>query len=313
MLYGNYTFRCCFENDAQLPEYKGSTFRGIFGLALKKVVCALKLQECPACLLKQECLYPQVFEPRLTRDGGANFRQTAPPHPYVIQPPATTQTFFPKNTPFDFNLLLFGKTNTRLPYFIYAFNEMGKIGIGKKIKGSRGTYRLEKVAVGDEPIYTRVDKKLSSLVSPMNLQVVPVEHPFDGDRTVTLTFHTPLRLKYNNRLTPSLPFHVLVRAMLRRAAALLERYDGAEPELDYTGMIERAQAVRTGQSELQWVDWRRYSNRQDQAMMMGGLQGSITYTGSLSEYLSLIDFCAKVHLGKQTTFGLGRFTVEVGG
>jgi len=44
--------------------------------------------------------------------------------------------------------------------------------------------------------------------------------------------------------------------------------------------------------------------------MMGGLTGSITYEGDLEEYLPLIEFCAKVHLGKQTTFGMGRFTVE---
>lgn len=49
MLYGNYRFKCRFESEAHLPEYKGSTFRGVFGRALKDVVCALKRQECPGC------------------------------------------------------------------------------------------------------------------------------------------------------------------------------------------------------------------------------------------------------------------------
>ena len=43
MLYGKYRFSCRLENDAVLPFYKGSTFRGVFGIALKKVVCAGKL------------------------------------------------------------------------------------------------------------------------------------------------------------------------------------------------------------------------------------------------------------------------------
>jgi hypothetical protein len=310
MLYGKYTLTCCFESDAQLPDYKGSTFRGVLGIALKKVVCALKRQDCSICLLKQECLYLQVFEPRLTMDGGKNLRQPEPPSPYVIQPPATTRTFFRKGSVFDFNLLLFGTANGRLPYFIYAINEMGKIGVGKKINGRRGAYRLEAVTAGDAQIYTRENKTLRNITPPEDLQVAPTE-AHEGDRTVTITFQTPLRIKHNNHLSPELPYHVLVRAMLRRAASLLAQYDGAEPDLDYKGMIQRAQAVCTRHSTLQWVDWSRYSHRQDKAMMMGGLKGSITYTGPLNEYMPLLDFCSRVHLGKQTTFGLGNFTMEV--
>ena len=33
---------------------------------------------------------------------------------------------------------------------------------------------------------------------------------------------------------------------------------------------------------------------------MGGITGSVTYEGNLQEYLPLIEFCEKVHLGKQT-------------
>jgi hypothetical protein len=98
--------------------------------------------------------------------------------------------------------------------------------------------------------------------------------------------------------------------MLRRASALLSHYDGGEPDIDYAGLVRRAQNVETADAALFWEDWRRYSLRQDQAMMMGGLRGSVAYGGELGEYLPLVDFCARVHLGKQTTFGLGRFSVE---
>ena len=45
-----------------LPVYKGSTFRGRFGYAFKRVVCVIRDKECPDCILKDKCIYSYVFE-----------------------------------------------------------------------------------------------------------------------------------------------------------------------------------------------------------------------------------------------------------
>ncbi len=45
-----------------LPSYKGSTLRGGFGYAFKKVVCVIKDKECHNCILKEKCIYSYVFE-----------------------------------------------------------------------------------------------------------------------------------------------------------------------------------------------------------------------------------------------------------
>lgn len=144
MHFGNYRFECRFDKDAQLPPYKGSTFRGVFGRALKQVVCALKRQACPDCLLKNQCLYVSTFEPELLTTA-ENKTKAVSPHPYVIQPAPNDRTFYPQGTAFDFTLLLFGPVNARLPYFIYAIDRMGQIGIGRKQNGTRGTYTLDYV------------------------------------------------------------------------------------------------------------------------------------------------------------------------
>jgi CRISPR/Cas system endoribonuclease Cas6 (RAMP superfamily) len=62
---------------------------------------------------------------------------------------------------------------------------------------------------------------------------------------------------------------------------------------------------------LRWFDWERYSNRQNTRMFMGGMIGSITYEGDLGKYLPLLDFASKVHIGKQTTFGMGKMSFDV--
>ncbi len=64
-----------------------------------------------------------------------NAKTASPPHPFVIEPPLTIEKDLKKGSSFDFNLLLFGDVNKNIPYFIYAFDQMGEIGI----EGSKGT------------------------------------------------------------------------------------------------------------------------------------------------------------------------------
>ena len=311
MLYGNYKFRCRLESNAVLPYYKGSTFRGVFGRALKKVVCALKQQECDQCLLRRQCVYALVFETAKAIPASPTPRMAAPPHPFVIEPPITGNTHFPAGSAFEFNLLLFGEVNHSLPYFIYAFEQMGKIGIGRRINGRRGKFVLESVNKGDQAIYTDMEQKLTPPDPPHRLALSQPDQIGTETHTFTLSLMTPLRLKFKNRLKADLPFHVLVRAMLRRVSSLLEYYDGGEPQLDYRGLVKRAEDVKIISSDLRWFDWRRYSFRQDQSMLMGGMVGSVTYENVSDEFLSLLRFCEEVHLGKQTAFGLGSFRLEV--
>lgn len=310
MLYGKYQFSCQLETDSILPYYKGSTFRGVFGHALKGVVCALKRQECPECPLSQKCIYPLVFETAQVLKLPEKIKISAPPHPFVIEPPLTTETDFPKRADFDFNLLLFGEVNNSLPYFVYAMDRMGRIGIGKRIKGQRGQFKLKSVKNGQQTIYKNTDKELKRADALEHLSISETNGSPDNLTHLELTLKTPLRLKFKNRLKADLPFHVLARSMLRRVSALLGVYGNGEPQLDYKGIVARAQDVQIVDSNLRWFDWRRYSQRQDKAMLMGGMIGTVTYEGNLREYLPLVEFCSKVHIGKQTAFGLGQIKAE---
>ncbi|MCP4699608.1 MAG: CRISPR-associated protein Cas6, partial [Gammaproteobacteria bacterium] len=210
----------------------------------KKVICALNIQECAVCLLLKQCLYPSIFETPQVRKppSGANFASV--PHPFVIEPPETGATQFPPQAPFNFNLLLFGEINNNLPYFIYAFDQMGKIGVGRRIKGRRGRFRLQEVRFDNRTIFS-VDDGI--LKSPEPLPRLSLgEHESGRDKITHLTIHlqTPLRFKHRNRLSDELPFHLLVRTMLRRIDALFTIYGDGKPDLDFRGLTERAGAVK---------------------------------------------------------------------
>ena len=283
MLFGSYHFVCQLTEDATLPPYKGSTIRGIFGRALKKATCVLKKQECKSCLLRKNCLYAILF------DTG-----NIPP-PFVIEPPLVDTTHFKKDDIFDFHLILFGEINKKLPQIISAFKEAESFGFGKAINnGKKGSLRLKEVR---KDLYTELK--------------VPVLRENKTHTTqLKINLLTPLRLKFRNKLSVDLPFHVLIRAVLRRIFTLFSYYGEGEPELDYAGLVRKAESVKTVKSDISWFDWRRYSFRQDQAMLMGGIVGSITYEGDIGEFVPLIQLCEKLHAGKQASFGLGKIRTE---
>ncbi len=310
--YGRYVFTCIFEDDAALPSYKGSTLRGIFGHALKKVVCALKKHDCADCLLSDRCIYPTVFEiPATTGEATGRKRIAQPPHPYVIEPPADTQTRYAQGDTLTFSLLLFGAACENLPYFIYAFEQIGSSGIGKRIDGRRGTFSLQQVRTESGLVYDNADGKIRKPAEKTEIYDETLLNESDpGLYDVELQLVTPLRLKYQNDFQADLPFDVLTRTMLRRISSLFQYHGGGEPKLDYRGLVARAKNVAVKESHISWYDWRRYSNRQEQAMMMGGMVGKILYENVPGEYWPLLRFCELAHLGKATTFGLGKIKSE---
>lgn len=306
-----------------LPPYKGSTFRGGFGHAFKKVVCVNRSRDCGSCLLKERCVYSYVFETPPPSDTAKMRKYPYAPHPFVLTPPLEDRTEYEKGESLSFDVTLIGKAIDFLPYFIYTIDELGRIGIGK----GKGEYSLEEVqGIGPdettEMIYCSREKllrnptqspftfdlspSLSASLSPSTLDLSPSVSP----STLHLLFLTPTRLKFNGHLSPTLEFHILVRNLLRRVSLLSYFHCGKELELDFKGMIERAQAVKVKESNLTWVDWERYSNRQEEKMKMGGFTGSAAFGGDFEEFSQLILIGEQIHVGKGTSFGLGKFEVE---
>lgn len=232
------------------------------------------------------------------------------PHPFGIEPPHNNNAHFHTGDEFHFDLLLFGKAIEYVPYCIFAFDQMGQTGIGKRISGRRAAFLLKEVVShpSGKTIYSSEDKRLlnETLAAEMTLPA-PVSTPVSN---ITVRLETPLRLKQNNHLTADLSFETLIRAALRRISSLFTCYGSGEPDIDYRGMVERARNVEIAGSKLYWFDWERYSNRQETRMMLGGLLGSVTYSGDLTEFMPLLRLCEEVHLGKQTTFGLGKIKIE---
>ncbi len=123
-----FNFEIKAENDVILPDYKGSTFRGVFGYIFKDVMCISHSGECNECSFDTVCMFKKIFDSPPPSNSQRLRNYTAVPHPYVIEPPLETKNFYKKNEIIKFSLVLIGQAISLFPYFAYSFVLAGKKG-----------------------------------------------------------------------------------------------------------------------------------------------------------------------------------------
>ena len=104
---------------------------------------------------------------------------------------------------------------------------------------------------------------------------------------------------------------MMIRNLLRRIAHLSYFHcEGDSSEFDFRGFIHRAMAVTIKEKSIEWYDWERYSARQGTRMKLGGFVGDITFEGDLAEFIPYLQAGEHVHIGKGTSFGLGKYIMK---
>lgn len=313
--YGQFRLTLIPEAPLRLPPYPGSLFRGAFGWALQRVICVTRTHDCPPCFLRDRCLFPYIFDTPPPATTEIMRKYTAAPHPFILTPPFPSRGTITPGEPLHLDLTLIGKSLASLPYFVFAFERLGQTGLGKrKVK-----YTLSSVATYMDGqswmLYAAPDRVLQPgqvFERPLHVDLsVPRPGHASPSRRVHLEWVSPLRLVFQGRLVDQLEFHMLVRTLLRRLAHLSYFHcGGSTHDLPFREWIDAAHRVRTVSHNLEWFDWERYSNRQQTSMRLGGLLGSITFEGPVDPFLPLLQAGEITHVGKGTSFGLGRYRVD---
>lgn len=299
--------------DLHLPEYKGSTFRGGFGNALKKALCMTKTFDCPPCLLKHTCHYISIFEPKVNKNVADLLRVGRDvPLPFVLEPPLTEQRQFKKGEQFSAGLVLVGRAIELLPSAIYAFTVFGeRVGLGM----ARGKFVLRRV----------MDRNGTVVFDGRNFKNDPAVASFQdfshngADRdNVRLEFLTPTRImtSYGNgrrhlmRLRNTDDFWTFVETLYHRLFALTNLYCTTAIRAYAAHRLSlNSRRLALTQLDIRWVDWKRLSFRQKTTMTLGGFVGSASVEGDIAELLPLLRIGAELHVGKNTSFGLGKYSV----
>jgi hypothetical protein len=303
-----------------LPPYKGSALRGGFGHVFKRTICVQpQVTECEGCLLTGSCAYAYLFETRPPPDSEVLRTHRAVPRPFVIEPPLDRRQEYAPGERMAFGLVLVGRAADYLPHFLVVFRELGEAGLGRPVDSGRG-WRRGKYALWDvvgvhpltgqeEPVYGG-EVLLGTGLHVTAAEVAAWAEGLPVDR-LTVRFLTPARLKHEGEFAQdAVPFHVLVRALLRRVSSLAYFHCGTQWETDYRGWVERAQGVEAVDTHLSWMEWGRRSGRQKRRIEMGGVVGSVTYAGDLAPFRPLLALGALVHVGKGAVFGNGQYVVS---
>lgn len=301
--------------ELHLPEYKGSTFRGGFGNALKKAVCMTKTFDCLPCILQQTCPYISIFEPKVSK-ATADLLRTGrdAPSPFVLEPPLTEQREFKVGDQFTVKLILIGNAIGQLPYFIYAFTLLGeRIGLGT----AKGKFTLLQATDSDgKKMYEHRAQTVKD-----SFRIFRSGEFLNGSSSARLTFKftTPTRIMTSHgngsrhlmRLREADDFWTFVESLHHRLFALSSLHCGAE-SADYREhkLPLHSHPVSLVESSIRWHDWERRSNRQGTIMKLGGFVGEATFEGEFAALLPLLRIGEHLHVGKNTSFGLGKYELQ---
>lgn len=305
-----YRFQWKVKTPLLLPPYASSTLRGVFGRVLKQQACLTRATHCQGCALAAACSYPQLFEPQNVPRPAESLPALAP---YSIETPFTQTTdsaarnhYHPPGTEYTFDMVLMtAAAIQQLGLIISVWKAVFAQGVGPK-DGKAELQQVTCLPDSSAPliVYTaqapRIQDHSPSLSVPL----------FSSPTDVLLQLETPLRIVQRGQLiraddiTPGLFLRHLIR---RISFQLCHRQAEAFPLGDIHQLNALADQVKAEAQQLQWYDWERNSSRQKQKMKLGGLAGYWLLQDVPEPLLSLIYMGQWFHVGKEISFGLGKY------
>ncbi len=260
--------------DFRYPFFIGSAIRGALGYAMKKVVCVNPSYNCEGCFARKNCLYFECYEEKNTI------------HKFRLD-------FELSLDKLEFSLYLFEEMSEDLPYVLMAVKKMlEENGLGS----NRAKFKILEVKCNDKSIFDGLDFDLSRCEE---LIMTPNENYI---KNVKLKFITPLRIKENNRFARGdIKLETIVKSIKYR---LSELENSNSRRLDFYPEYEIVS------KDIRFVDFNRYSNRQESKMNIGGIMGQIEFKNLDEKSYQLLKIGEIIGVGKSTVFGLGKINLS---
>ena len=271
---------------AELPPYLGSTLRGALGQALLQTD-------------KEACAFLYRNSEKEDMDAGKVVAK-----PYMIIPPEIQrpQTVIEQGEKLNFELLLFGSAEESVSAVVSALEQLYRFGLGAR----RYRFDLSEIINSQtQRIIWRKGKYFKEAVTAAEIQGEELQNVTG----VVIKICTPLRIRHGGRLVKKISFQTLIRNITNRIMELTERYGGWIDQEEADRLLVLAEKVSTVHEEIKVERMERYSNRTNGKMDFSGLIGTIEYEGDLTPFVPWMYAAQKLHIGRNTTFGMGKIQV----
>ncbi len=340
------TLEC--QGRGELPQFLGSTLRGVFGHALKRTACSLPRKCRQECLKPGECVYSYFFETPIPPELGGRLGGQHAPHPFVICSLDDGGLQCRPGEPVSLTMTLFGRGIRYFDRLLDALAIVGELGLG----ADRIRYRLRSVTDSFsehwQELYdprSRIHTATPRILDLRDQSALPPEAESQSHRVV-LRFQTPTHVVRDGMPVETADIGALLARLHQRLEALTllhgdgrvawdeatppapERLDfDSEPPLpgawagfgglgdvrigNSSRLIELAERARVVDGDLYWVGWKRRSNRQRKQIPLSGLLGEALVVDVPGPCLNWLRAGQWVHVGKSTAFGMGLYSVEV--
>jgi len=317
-----------FQDDFARAGFLGSRLRGGYGLGLLSQLC--RRSDPLACASSPEiceCDYLRLFRPhrsnlKLKLAGAPLGNNQNLPAAFVLDPPNEREGY-QSGERAKFCFIAIGPMCEFLEQSIKAFESFGKAGF---IVDSRRRARFALVAVRNalipgKPFYQPEDSGANE--SRNILDAVFMAQQYKNE--IEVRFSTPTRIENQNArrkdretgLVIFSDFYDVVYNAAQRVGALWQLYGEAWPGPGEffrwrERLLKLSREIKTIENDLQVVRLRGYSNLQGAPKPLDGFVGRMRFSGDFSPFFELLRIGEIVHLGSETTCGLGAFRVGSG-
>jgi CRISPR-associated endoribonuclease Cas6 len=308
------------ERACQLPEYLGSTFRGVLGQELRAVSCVDTGSSCDVCRRPDICAAGALFDSSMVGQAGlpaspleapvaaAGFDQ---PRPYILAPPSRNRGAYAPDESIRLGLTLVGRSRVWYPSVVAAMAGIGRRGLGAE----RRNLSLARIcSVGPAGTQTTIDietRGVNDRIPELDGSQIVAESPAPTCQAV-VAFITPADLKRKGQRIDRLDGPTFFRRLIRRIGTLVESYCSIPADAgpcDFHVLGALADQVTVKEQDVSMQTWERYSNRLEGKHPLSGLVGRAMLSDipePLWPYLILGQW---VHVGKSASFGQGRYIV----
>ncbi len=275
----------------------GSLWHGIFGNALRKLVCLVPNSECKSCMFLQQCDYPFLFEGVKSLDANLMEKYHSIPVPHVFKSDIDrANQLVAVQQQINVSVILIGKATQRLSIIIKAMALAGINGIGKariplQLKQVRQkNHLLQKLIFAEETEY----------------EAIPAQSPLIPElpESIQLKFNTPYR---QGKEKTHLNTEYFLMQIVRRISFLQHLYTTQSLDADFKQLKVLAHHAEID-SEVFFQQDKRYSSRHKQTLNTSGFMGTMAINMAGIEALWPYIYLGQwLNVGKNASFGYGSY------